>query len=321
MTVVRAADLNLTPDDIEAAGDLFGIDTLKPLGGFENLLFKSDPQGQVIRLTHTSRRSPELIEGEFEFIDHLARLGVPAVEPIRSQSGHLVEEFEANSGDHLLVVCMKEAPGERRRSSTLSESEIVAYGELLGSMHVASQGFKPTHGSRLDWNDPIWDEGDESDPELLARTMEVKKEAEAHWAGGLDLLIHQDAHLGNIHVTDQGSFSVFDFDDCAYGTPTHDIGIVLFYWLFGFDGDMASEARRFLRPFLQGYERHARLPSEWPDGVDHFLAQREGDIYWLLKTEPPDDLWDVEVAYLKGRRQRILSGAPFLGQPLARTLA
>ena len=70
MTVVRAADIDLTANDISEAGDLFGVDTLRPLGGFENLLFKSDPPGRVIRLTHTSRRSPEQIEGEFEFIDH-----------------------------------------------------------------------------------------------------------------------------------------------------------------------------------------------------------------------------------------------------------
>ena len=201
---------------------------------------------------------------------------------------------------------MDEAPGERRKSSALSESDIIAYGELLGSIYVASEGFRPSHGSRFDWTAPIWDEGDESDPELLARTVEVKAEAMAHWAGGFDLMIHRDAHLGNIHVTDEGSFSVFDFDDCAYGTATHDISIVLFEWLIGFNGNIAAETQRFLRPFLLGYERHAQLPTEWPDGADHFLAQREADIYGLLKTEQPDYLWEPELRFMNGRRRRIL---------------
>jgi Ser/Thr protein kinase RdoA (MazF antagonist) len=51
-------------------------------------------------------------------------------------------------------------------------------------------------------------------------------------AGADDLLIHQDAHHGNLFITDTGEITVFDFDDAAYGTPTHDVAIALFYWLF-----------------------------------------------------------------------------------------
>lgn len=321
MTVVRAADIDLTANDISEAGDLFGVDTLRPLGGFENLLFKSDPPGRVIRLTHTSRRSPEQIEGELEFIDHLANAGVPAVEPIRSRSGRLVEEMEATSGDHLLVVCMDEAPGERRMSSALSESDIIAYGEMLGSIHAASEGFRPSHGSRFDWTDQFfWDEGNESDPEMLARSIEVKTAAEAHPAGATDLMIHQDAHLGNIHVTDDGSFSIFDFDDCVYGTPTHDVAILMFHWFVGFEEDMTHETRRLMHLFLEGYERHAQLPTEWPDGADLFLSQREADIYWLLKGESPEEMWEPEAKFMDGRRKRILEGIPYLDLPLARIL-
>ncbi|MDJ0952186.1 MAG: hypothetical protein QNJ81_00775 [Acidimicrobiia bacterium] len=43
------------------------------------------------------------------------------------------------------------------------------------------------------------------------------------------MLIRQDAHYGNLHITDAGLVTLCDFDACGYGTPTHDITAVLFY--------------------------------------------------------------------------------------------
>ena len=173
------------------------------------------------------------------------------------------------------------------------------------------------------------------DVELWRVYSDVKAAAANHPAGGIGLLIHQDAHLGNIHVTDDGRFTIFDFDDCGYGTATHDVAIVLFYWTMGFPGDVTRECRRFFSAFLSGYERHGHLPSGWEDGVDLFLKLREADIYALLKDEytssddepgdePADELeadpWAMEARFFQGRRELILEGAPFLGQPLGRIL-
>ena len=194
-------------------------------------------------------------------------------------------------------------------------------------MHTASQGLTLDAGQRPAWDDEIWDVVPREDPDLWHRYSEVKKSAADHPAGGTDLLIHQDAHLGNIHVTSEGRFTVFDFDDCGYGTATHDVAIVLFYWTMGFPGDLAKECRRFFSLFLAGYERQARLPSDWQEGVDLFLKLREADIYALLKDElvgladeEPDEPWDMEMRFFDGRRERILEGAPFLGRPLREIL-
>ena len=161
----------------------------------------------------------------------------------------------------------------------------------------------------------------ESHPELFLRMKEITAAAAAHPAGGSDLLIHQDAHLGNLFITKTGEITLFDFDDTAYGTPTHDLAIVLFYWVLGRPRELMPETRRFVTRFLRGYERHARLASDWPVGADLFLSFREIEIYWLLTSTARIDPSAEEIRFLDGRRERILAGVPFLGVPLADVLS
>lgn len=190
-------------------------------------------------------------------------------------------------------------------------------------MHVAAESFAPEGALRPAWTDPIFDvfQGAEtSDPALFQRVEEVRAACTAHDAGGTGLLIHQDAHLSNLHITDDGRISLFDFDDCAYGTPTHDIAIVLFCWLLGRDEDQHPAARRFVAHFMRGYERHTSLRAGWHEGADRFMTFREVDIYWLVKDESPPDVTPLEKRFMEGRRERIFDGVPYLGSPLADVL-
>lgn len=322
MTIVRAADLELQTADVAHAAGLFGITEAESLGGFENALFRSsDPPGRILRLTHTSRRGVEMVLAEFEFMAHVAAQGVQVVAPIRSRDGRLVEEVEIASGDPLVVACMTEAPGRFRRRDDWTDVEIEGYGELLGAMHRATQSFEPRGILRPLWTDPIFDVGfsaaEVSDPELFQRVGEVRAACAVHEAGGTGLLIHQDAHYGNLHITDDGLISLFDFDDCGYGTPTHDIAIVLFYWLMGLNEEQHAAARRFVAHFLRGYERHQTIPADWAEGADLFLSLREVDMYWLISEGAPDDVSPMEERFMNGRRERILNGVPYLSSPLA----
>jgi Ser/Thr protein kinase RdoA (MazF antagonist) len=322
VTIVRAADITLTTADTTRAAGLFGVDAVEKIGGFENLLYRStEPRGRVLRLTHTSRRNATMVEAEFDFMAHLAAQGVPTVAPIPSAAGRLVEEFTTKSGDGLVVACTTEAAGGHVRRDKWSDAWIESYGSLLGSMHRVAAGFEPGPSRRPSWRDPIFDVGfgtaAESDPPLFRRRIEILEEAAADPAGADEMVIHQDVHTGNLFVTSDGQLTVFDFDDSAYGTPTHDVAIVLFYWLFGTDRDPGAELRRFLAHFMRGYEQHYRLPADWPDGADRFLSYRESDIYWLLLDEDPEHWFDAKKRFMAGRRERLLTGVPYLGTPLA----
>lgn len=325
MTVVRAAELDLKPADIRRAGRLFGIDMTESLGGYENLLLRSvDPPGRVLRLTHTSRRSSEMIGAEFDFMAHLARNGVDVVAPIRSKRGELVEVVETAAGDRLVVACMNEAEGEHRRRDGWSDQDLVAYGSLLGSMHMAASTYVSNPPVHPPWFESLESVGlqyaADADPEIFARWTETTAAARTDPAGGTGMLIHQDAHPGNLHLNSSGTVTIFDFDDSAYGTPTHDLAIVLFYWLIGLQTDPADETRRFLTQFLNGYQKHWQLPPTWPEAIDLFLTLRELVIYWLLADDDPDNRSPGEERFMDKRRERLLQGVPYLGVPFAAAL-
>lgn len=322
MTVIRAADMTLTDADVRRAGALFGVDDLERLGGFENALYRAP--GRVVRITHTSRRSVTLVEGEFAFMATLAEHQVPVVAPVLSEHGRLVEELTTDDGETVVVACMTEAEGGMRLPDDWSDADIETYGATLGAMHEAARHVAPAT-PRPAWPDPIFDVGladaRDTHPDLYARNEEIKADLAAHPAGGTGLLIHQDAHFGNLFMTDDGRITVFDFDDCGWGTATHDVAIVLFYWLLGREVDAVDETRRFFRHFLRGYERYATLPSDWPEGADRVLAYREMDIYWLVSIENEEDSNAWELRFMEGRRDRILEGVPYVGRPLAEVLA
>ena len=326
MTIIRATDMNLSDRDLARAAKRFGLTAIEPLGGYENALYRStDPPGRVLRITHTSRRTIGMIEGEFAFMNHLATRGVPVVAPVLSTDQNVAEVIETDDGQSVLVACMTEAPGGRKRSSDWSAEEIERYGALLGAMHAAADSFEPVgRARRPSWQDPIFDVGlgsaRDTEPDLFRRQQEIVAAGAAHWSGADQLLIHCDAHLGNLFVTDDGEITIFDFDDSAYGTATHDVAIVLFYWVLGLEGDLGDAIQKFIGPFLAGYDRHARLPADWAEGADLFLSCREIDIYWLFYSEPADESSVVRPRFMLDRRRRILEGVPYFGAPIAELL-
>lgn len=320
---IRADGINVTPADIGRLAARFDLSQLEPLGGFENLLFRSaDPPGRIVRLTHTSRRSVDDVEAEVAFMRHLASHDVPVVAPVESTSGSLAEPFRLDDGSETVAYCMTEARGRIKTPSEWTDAELIALGELLGRAHVVAADFDPGDGPRRPpWTDDVFDPGTAvlGDPEFTAAWQRIREHATGHPAGGSDLLIHQDAHFWNIHVEDPARLVLFDFDDCGYGTAVHDVAIVLFYWLFVGWEDERAAARRFLDRFLEGYGRHTRLADGWEEGVDRILKVREADIYLLISLDD-EDWGGPEWRWMDDRRRRVTEQIPLLGAPLVEIL-
>ena len=315
MPLIRAADLELTRDELAAVTARFGVRAMEPLGGYENLLFRStDPGGVVLRVTHTSRRSPEEVLGEVEFLEHLAAEGCSVVRPVRSTDGELCVEWTTGKGEPVLTMAMTEAPGARRRPALWAEPEIETYGRTLAELHRAARSFEPSRPAhrRPSWFDPRLDPGYGDDP-LRQRHDQLVERARALPAGGTDLLIHMDAHHGNLHLTEDGVLTLFDFDDCAYSTPTHDLALCIYYWFFRAEDHGLEAARSFTRPFLRGYASVQPLPDDWPRGVDEFLSLREVDLLFLLQSSPIDD--PGVPGFMERARRHIESDAPYLDAP------
>ena len=322
---MRAADLVLSDEDLAQAAVLFELSPLKHLGGFENLLLSTTQgPGRVLRVTSANRRTRGLVEAELRFVEHLANAGVTVARPRRSRGGSLCEELVTASGDHVILTCMDRAAGGKKGPTGWSELEIEAYGQLLGALHRASETYRPAHGvaRRPDWHDPLFDPGlnrADTAPALRERYHARHAACVIHPAGGTDLLIHLDAHHGNLFTTGGPQLTLFDFDDCGYGTATHDVAIVLFYWLMGHDSPL-EELRRFSQIFLSGYQKHAKLPPSWAEGAERFLSLRELEIYYLLSEVPPANWNERHRSFMANREQRILQGRPYLGLAIAEVL-
>jgi len=318
VALIRADRLWLDEADLERLAARYELEDLERLGGFENVILRSPGSSRIVRVTHTSRRSLEAIEAEVAFMDHLSSNGVSVVRPIESIDGHLVETHRTEAGATTIVYCMTEAPGSIREPSEWLDDDIVAYGDLLGRAHAASSSYEPDDRLRRPgWTDPFFDFGIAAfdDREVIDLFHEAHRRATAHPAGGTGLLIHQDAHMWNLHVDTGSRLTLFDFDDCGYATAEHDVAIVLFYWLLFPRSDLGVELRRFLALFLSGYERHANLAEDWPEGIDRIMKVRETEIYLLLSMEDIEAT-SVEAVFMEGRRRRLLAGTPYLGAPL-----
>ncbi|MEM7164546.1 MAG: phosphotransferase [Planctomycetota bacterium] len=315
MPIVRAADLVLGDEELDRIAGLFGLRKIEPIGGFENLLFRStDPPGVVVRVTHAGRRSVDQIRGEFEFVEHLARRGAPVVRPVHTKDGHLCVERLTEAGAPVLIVAMSAAPGAHKSPELWTSQDCETYGRTLGRLHVAANDFVPSKPShrRPPWFGSQLDPGFGDDP-LRSRFETIVDRARAVPAGGTELLIHQDAHHGNLHVAEDGTMTLFDFDDCAYGSATHDLAICLFYRFFGEENLDHEAIASFTGPFLRGYTSVHKLPETWPHGVDDFLSLREVTVLFLTKTMPKKR--PIHERFLERAARNVREDAPYLDLP------
>ena len=96
------------------AAQRFGMstDSLKLLGDFENYVYegKIDDVSYVLRLTHSSHRSTDMVLGEIEWINYLAENGVSVARAIHSTSGKLAEEIHVGE-DYFVASMFQKARG------------------------------------------------------------------------------------------------------------------------------------------------------------------------------------------------------------------
>ena len=305
-----------------AASYALAVDALTPLDGFESFIYEyqKDRQAYILRVSHSLRRSPDLIRGEVDFINMLAVGGVRAARAVESAGGVLVEVVDDRQGGQFLATAFEKAPGGPLKAEDWTPELYVHYGQQIGAMHRLAQGYQPTDSA---WRRPDWDAVSdldvaawlpESEARVLARYNELKAyldrlpRAREHYG-----IIHQDAHRSNLFVDEQGQITFFDFDDCVYGWFAYDVAIVLFYALVGHQ-DMAGFGHEFMRHFLRGYRQEMEISPYWLAQIPYFLKLREIDLYAVIHRS-----FDVEhiehpwvAMYMDGRKALLEGGVPFV---------
>ena len=284
-------------------------DRFKTLDAFESFIFEfeRDGAGYILRIGHSFRKSETLIQGEVDWINHLARGGVSVAQAIPSESGKLVEVIDDQQGGQFLVTAFVRAEGQPPWITGWNSERFETYGHLLGKMHALAMDYQPTPA----WKRPDWDDASMKFIDLYLPSSEViahqkyRSLLEHIYTLPKDKtsygLIHQDAHQNNFFMDTNGALTLFDFDDCAYSWFINDIAIVLFY--ISMDAEelgfptVTAFTKEFMTHFLRGYRRAYPLDSNWLKEIPTFLKLRELELYAVVHRDfkiKDVDHWSIE---------------------------
>lgn len=305
---------------LHEAAQRYGVEpaAVKMLDSFESFIFEFPRDGKeyILRIGHSHRRNQILIEGETEWINYLVAGGVSAAQAIQSVNHKLVEPIaDGHGGDFLAVAFVKAAGGPPRGRWTPQLYQ--TYGETIGRMHTLTKAYTAPP-KRPHWDDPVFEFVNsflpESENEIKQKYQEVcdyvrtlPKDSQSYG------LTHQDAHGGNLFVDEAGRITLFDFDDCGYNWLVNDIAMVLFY-MASAQEDKAAFTAEFMPHFLRGYASQCSLEPKWLREIPAFMKIRELELYAVIHrdfdVENIDNDWIAN--FMRGRRQRILAGLPFI---------
>lgn len=302
----------------------YGIapDKIEELGGFESFIygFEKDGTPYVLRLGHSLRRTPGLIQGEVDWINHLAAGGAGVAKAVNSAAGNLVELIDDGQGEQFLATAFVRAAGSSvNKMEGWTERFMLNYGRLLGKMHALTKQYALPNDAwkRPFWDDPIMTDTTSALPELDPVALELNSANLAYLrqlptpsdAFGL---IHQDAHTGNLFVDDQGQITLFDFDDCVYGHFSYDIAMAIFYAITNHPNPVEF-CGQFWPLFWQGYCEENKLDPIWLKEILPFMKLREIDLYGVIRRDIPDlgsDGWAA--GFMRGRQEIIHAERPYI---------
>lgn len=305
---------DIAPDDIDDGS------------GFESFVYRYSRGSErfILRITHTFRRTPELIHGEVDWINYLAAGGATVARAVYSAGGELVEAIDDGAGGHFLVTAFAFAPGRPPWEVEWTPQLRETYGRLIGRMHALTKTYEPSnpawrrHSWPADTVDSVRQQLENVDPFALDRFMALVRWVEALPRGRDDYgLIHFDAHPGNFFV-DGDTITLFDFDDCGYNWLANDIAMVLFYHVTNV-ADPEGAAAEFLPDFLRGYRAENALEPAWAGLIHNFMTMREIELfavilrsYGITPEQSGTIPHDWTRRFMAGRRDRIAAGRRYV---------
>ena len=290
----------------------YGIDqtSVTALDGFESYIYefqRSEVPG-ILRISHSIRRTANMIRAELDWIDFLHKGGVGVSKPLRSINGNWVEVLPDGLDGYYLTSAFEKARGAHIGPDWPNEL-LWEYGHQIGLMHKLATTYQPSDPAwkRPDWNDPIHQEVEAFIPERDDKIRQIYWET-VQQINRLPVekdaygLIHQDAHRGNFYVDQAGKITFFDFDDSSYSWFVEDIALVLFYAVMRQE-DPPGFTENFLKGFLPGYFAAYPLKLKWFQEI-HYVGSA------LCVSADPNLEWCESTTSNRPACSRTSSGAP-----------
>lgn len=206
----------------------------------------------------------DAIQAEVDVVNHLRQSGLSVAYPIEKLDGDYLVSLNTPEGTRYGAL-FSEAEGSPCDNDALGDRETTEIGRLLSDMHSKLDTMTvPVKRWRLDDRlfidlsmDILERHGDSHPidlPFLWDVAKEIRKQIHAQaddWKWGL---CHGDVYAGNIHQSENGRLTLYDFDFCGYGWRAYDVSPFLGAFGWG-TGDAAIDKRkRRLEHFLRGYE-------------------------------------------------------------------
>jgi Ser/Thr protein kinase RdoA (MazF antagonist) len=282
--------------------------------------FQRDGGAYILRISHSLRRDENLIQGEIDWMNYLYAGGACVAKAIPADGGDFVVSAVDNVGGRFLATAFLKASGKPPTKKLWSPGFYHKYGREIGKMHRLTKCYEPTNPAwtRFQWDSPELLDLErwlpDSESAVLEKYVLLKGYLDGLPKSGETYgLIHQDAHSGNFFVDEDGEFTFFDFDDCAYSWFINDIAIVLFYIAFGVE-DEAAFTKEFMTNFLGGYREECRLDQSWQKEIPFFLKLREIELYAVIHRS--FDVANIDhpwvARFMKDRKMRIENEVPFI---------
>ena len=226
--------------------------------GMNDVYIVRAPAGQfAARVWRTAWRSPDKIAYELAFLAHLAAADIPVAPPVptRDSSLHFVVQAPEGPRAIALFVWADGVSFARRPDADTAH----AIGTAFARMHRAGSGFAAP--VRLRTNDPadLVDNlptlrrliaGRNEDLDYYPRVAEALV-ARLRSLDRRDLPFgptHADFHFTNVHVTEDGRFTLLDFDNSGEDFLMQDVMACV--WA----NEYMNLDRRYADAFMTGYE-------------------------------------------------------------------
>ncbi|MFX3673642.1 MAG: phosphotransferase enzyme family protein [Paenisporosarcina sp.] len=299
----------------------------KKLGDFENYVYEVERGGKsyILRLTHSSHRSKEEVEGELKWINFLNGRGIHVSLVHESVNGELVETVPV-SGSNFFVCLFDKAPGSpvQMSSPEFGPELFEKWGAITAHMHLATEEYDASESQRLRWDEddlielekhinPVEDKDIvEGNRKLVASLHQLPQTKETFG------LIHSDIHPGNFFYH-EGDIHVFDFDDAMYFYFASDIAIPLYYFIWWKYRKETLEARStvgkdILTHFLKGYMSVREISREWVERLPMFLKLRDYTLYGIFnkKVDLSAKEHEIENQLVAEIRERLIKNEPIV---------
>jgi Putative homoserine kinase type II (protein kinase fold) len=94
----------------------------------------------ILRITHESQKSRELLIAENHWIDFLRKNDVLVSKPVESEYGNLIETMQHKNQTYYSLL-YKKVLGKSFKSNEISPELLTKWGALLGELHNKSKGY------------------------------------------------------------------------------------------------------------------------------------------------------------------------------------